>query len=324
MVGQGDRRTQSGEDVLIRTGRTLAVTAVALLSAVALIALSPPAFADQTCYVGPANKLICTVSSPGKEGGTPTAAPPTGNDGSGKAPPGGAGSVSTTSTGSAGNPGECAWRVLNPAPATGDPLWEGHDPASGSVLFNLCNGPVQYMFVANAAPPPLPPPDPAVLAQQAYAELTLPKPTLGRSPELSRGDPARGGEAYTIVNLWTRYYSDPATWVRTSKTVTLRGVSATVTATPVALNFDPGDGNAPVSCSGPGRPWQSSDGFSPPSSGECAYQYKRVEATPITGTESITWQVAWTGTGGAGGPFAPLVTAAGSQFIVEQIEVVSK
>jgi hypothetical protein len=314
--------------MLIRRKSAALAAATATLMAGLMVMGSTAAFAGENCSLGLDGMLICVVSLTGNGGGQPVVAPPTGNDGSGQAPLGGSGDPPPTGhTGNdpVGNGGECAWRILNPAPPANDPRWAGHDPIAGSVLFNLCNGPIQYMFVANATPPPSPPPpNPAVLAQQAYAELTLPKPTLGRSPDLKSGDPARGGDAYTVVNLWTRYFSDPVTWVRTSKTVTLRGVSATVTATPVALNFDPGDGNAPVSCSGPGRPWQSSDAFNPPSAGECAYQYKRVEATPITGTESITWQVAWTGTGGAGGGFAPLVTSAGSQFIVEQIEVVSK
>jgi len=79
-----------------------------------------------------------------------------------------------------------------------------------------------------------------------------------------------------------------------------------------------------VSCAGPGRAWQNSDGFNPPTAGECGYQYKKVEAAPITGTESITWRVTWTGTGGSGGTFTVPATSASSQFIVEQIEIVTE
>jgi hypothetical protein len=179
---------------------------------------------------------------------------------------------------------------------------------------------MRYMFAAAQVVPP--PPDPAVLAQQAFAELALPKPTLGRSPSLENGDPAQGGQAYTIVNLWTWFYTDPETFVPMSKTVSVQGVSATVTATPKALVFDPGDGHAAVSCAGPGRPWESADQFDAPSAGGCGYRYTEVQAKPIRGTVSISWDVSWTGTGGAGGVFENVATSSSSQFIVQQIQTV--
>lgn len=321
------------------TTRVIRLGLAALFVAGALsIASAPSALAADNCYLDPNNaaKIICEASTPESPGGaspaTTAAAEPTFNDGSGSVPKGGAAGVAATQAASSTQAvasGECAWRVLDPPPPAGDPRWAGHDPSTGVVLYNNCNGPVQYTFAASAAaapalpPPPPPPPDPAVLARQALTELTLPKPTLGRSPDLSKGDPAKNNSPYTVVNLWTRYYSDPAAWGPVSRTVTLRGVFATVTATPTALNFDPGDGNAPVSCPGPGRAWQDSDGFDPPAAGECGYQYKKIEATPITGTETITWNVSWTGTGGSGGTFPVQATSVSSQFIVEQIEIVT-
>ncbi len=306
--------------------------AVFLLMTVLLIAAGGAAYAGSDCYVDPNGVYTCDASSPGSPGSTlAPVAPPTVNDGSGAAPTGEASQVAAATGASSGNPGqvagECSWRVLDPQPPAGDKLWEGHDPATGVVLYNLCNGPVQYAFAASAAaapPPPPPPPNPAVLAQQAYTQLALPKPTLGRSPDLAKGDPAKGGQSYTIVNLWTRYFTDPATWAPASRTVTLRGVFATVTATPTALMFDPGDGNAAVFCAGPGAPWSEADGFNLPSEGECGYQYKKVEATPIVGTESISWTVSWIGSGGSGGQFPAATTSASSQFIVEQIQIVVK
>ena len=90
-----------------------------------------------------------------------------------------------------------------------------------------------------AAPPPTPPPpDPAVLAQQAYAELTLPEPLVRRSPPETNSDPDNGGLPYTFVGLQTWVWA--VNWQPLQRTVDLRGVSATVTATPTALVFDPG------------------------------------------------------------------------------------
>ena len=149
--------------------------------------------------------------------------------------------------GSDASTGECAWRDASALPPSADG-WGGNDPAAGTLLVRTCNGPERFLFVPNAAPgvpgvvppPPPPPPDPAVLAQQAYGELTVPKPVAKRSPAEGNSDPQYGGLPYTWVGLWTYFWSGE--WQSLARTVELRGVSATVTATPTALVFDPGDG----------------------------------------------------------------------------------
>jgi hypothetical protein len=225
--------------------------------------------------------------------------------------------------------GECAWRDASNLPAS-DPAWGGNNPAAGTLLVNICNGPSQYLFVPNSAPgaaapppPPPPPPDPAVLAQQAYAELTVPNPVAKRSPPENNSDPQYGGQSYTWIFLWTYVWAGE--WQSYSRTVELRGVSATVTATPTALVFDPGDGAAAVTCEGPGRPWTPADGSDPPSAGACGYMYRAVTPNgPLTATTSIQWSVAWTSNVGAGGTFPVLTTQSSSSFLVEQIQVVIK
>src|SRR6478735_8700114 len=107
------------------------------------------------------------------------------SSGDGERPSGSTGAGS----GNAGIPvvGECTFRPAT-VPA-GDSRLAGNDPAAGTLLVNPCNGPGRYVFVPNPAPgdpavvaPPPPPPDPAVLAEQAYAELTVPVPVVRRSP----------------------------------------------------------------------------------------------------------------------------------------------
>jgi hypothetical protein len=244
-------------------------------------------------------------------------------DAGGGDPPGAGG---TMATGSAVTADECAWRDASGLPPSAA-AWGGNDPAAGSLLVNTCNGPAQYLFVPNAAPgaaaaqPPPPPPDPAVLAEQAYGELTLPAPVAKRSPDEGNSDPQYGGLPYTWINLWTWTWQDD--WQPRARTVELRGVSATVTATPTALVFDPGDGAAPVSCDGPGRPWTEADGSDPPSQGGCGYMYRAVTPDgPLTATTSIQWSVAWTSNVGAGGAFPVLTTQSSSSFLVQQIQVV--
>ena len=113
---------------------------------------------------------------------------------------GAAGGASAVEAPRSVNSGECAPRATS-RPAD-DPAWGGNDPAAGSLMVDICNGPETYYFVPNpapgaAAPAAPPPPDPAVLAQQAYAELTLPSPTVHRSPSESQFGSGRRWVAVT-------------------------------------------------------------------------------------------------------------------------------
>jgi hypothetical protein len=311
--------------MLIRRIVKLTLAAVVLCVCALPLPTAASAAVGRTCTWLDDDTVICTAATDGDttKASTAAAVPTTSKQSIGagaggfKEAGGPGGGVETPNI----NLGECAWDTVTPAPPAGDARWEGNDPATGSVLMNVCGGTLRYMFVAAQAAA-APPPDPADLAQQAFTLLTLPKPTLGRSPSLQNGDPAQGGQAYTIVNLWTWFYTDPATFVPMSRTVSLQGVSATVTATPKALVFSPGDGHAAVSCAGPGRPWESADQFDAPDAGGCGYRYTEVQAEPITGTVSISWDVSWTGTGGVSGVFDGVATSSSSQFIVQQIRTV--
>lgn len=169
-------------------------------------------------------------------------------------------------------------------------------------------------------------PTPGQLAQQAYGELRLPSPTINRSPTERSSDPQFGGQPYTWVQLWTWFWTSPDTWRKLSKTVSAGPVSATVTANPNMLMFDPGNGGSAVSCAGPGRPWTEADGNDAPSGGGCGYRYMRVTegSTPLTSTVTIQWSVSWVGNDGESGTLPVLRTDATSQFIVEQIQTVNR
>jgi len=162
---------------------------------------------------------------------------------------------------------------------------------------------------------------PASVAEKAVATIRFPHPSGHRSPS---EDLLFHGYAFSYVNLWTFFWTDPATWHPVTASASAAGVTATVTATPVELVFDPGDGSDPVSCDGPGRPWVDADGFSPPSDGACAYQYRHVSPThqPFTSTQSIVWALTWTGTGHTGGTIPSITTSTSGQLQVMQIETV--
>jgi hypothetical protein len=168
---------------------------------------------------------------------------------------------------------------------------------------------------------PPPPPSPAVLAEEALATIYFPHPSGHRSPDETN---LFQGYAFTWVHLWTFWWTDPGTWRTLSATASLRGVTVTVTATPTSLSYDPGDGSPSVSCAGPGRPWVDSDGYDPPSGGACGYQYRQVTNGPITATQTLTWKVTWTGTGGSGGDLQEISTSTSGQLQVLQIQVVNR
>ena len=200
---------------------------------------------------------------------------------------------------------ECDWRVMTPKPAAGDALWEGADPATNDVIFNDCNGRTQYAVrpsTAGAAPA-LPPPDPAVLAAQAIAQLSIPMPAANVAP-----DPEQ-----LAVNFWTYLWTDDPGPVST--TVELRGVSVTAVAVLSSVDWvmgEPAKGGGPaeVTCSGAGSPPPSNatflvNGGPPPA---CGYVYRlRSTAARTGGTErwpvtvTSTWAVTWTSNTGAAG-----------------------
>lgn len=203
-------------------------------------------------------------------------------------------------------PPECAWRVVTPKPAAGDPLWGGADPATNDIIFNDCNGgPTQYAVTpaAAGAAAPLPPPDPAVLAAQAITQLTIPMPAVNVAP-----DPER-----LAVNFWTYLWTnDPGP---VSATVELRGVSVTATAVLSSVDWVMGEpvkggGPAAVTCTGAGSPPPANATFlvesGPPPA--CGYVYRlRSTAARTGGTErwpvtvTSTWEVTWTSNTGAAG-----------------------
>jgi hypothetical protein len=225
---------------------------------------------------------------------------------------------------------ECSWRAAElPADAV---EWQGNDPAAGQLVINPCNGASTYAYVPNAAlgigaaaaAAPPPPPDPAVLAAQGSAELVPPDPVVRRSPGEDYTDPARGVPV-TWVGLYTWFWVDRGDWVPLTRTVELRGVSATVTATPMSASVEPGDGSAPSVCDGPGRAWTAADAnLDPASVGGCGHMYERVTAgAGIRATTKINYAVSWTSNTGAGGVLPDLAgSSTSAPFLVEQIRVV--
>ena len=163
------------------------------------------------------------------------------------------------------------------------------------------------------------PGSPAVAAENAYRSIHFPKPSGDRSPSQHQ---TYRGYPFSYVGLWTWFWTSGGTWRTLTATATDGDQSATVTASPVALVYDAGDGSGSQTCDGPGRPWTSIAGHAAPNGGGCAYQYRQVTSSPIASTQSILWKITWVGTGGTAGKIPQLTTSTTGQLNVMQIQTV--
>jgi len=212
--------------------------------------------------------------------------------------------------------------VGRPSPATvvwlQDVFRTCSDGTSSEFYRTVTHGPAGAPVVAAATA--------ATLAQVAYGQLVLPHPTAGRSPSGRLQD----GRPYTFVKAFMWFWTDPATFGVRVKRVQAGAVWAQVTAEPVSLWLDPGDGQAAVACVGPGRAWQDGrDGQWDRAPGGCDYQYQRstfgYPRGELTATFGITWRVSWTGSTGAapaGGVLPDLRTTTTDTFAVAEAQAV--
>lgn len=154
-------------------------------------------------------------------------------------------------------------------------------------------------------------------------QVNLPVPTPQRSPEQTLAD----GRSTTFVQLPTWFFIPADQWKPVSVTAVVGGVSATVTATPTTLTFDPGNGDAPVSCTGPGRAWvQGQDDNLAHAPGGCDYTYTKTTfgypGGMLNATYTITWAVSWSGSDGASGTYPDKTTSSTATFAVAEAQAV--
>lgn len=141
-------------------------------------------------------------------------------------------------------------------------------------------------------------PDLAALAASAYDRIPLPFPVPSTSPSL---------EVRPITGLDTWLWIDPAAWRPRQATAALAGFSVTVTASPVRVVWDMGDGELPVTCEGPGTVFRD-DGPGDQTT-DCSYNYRWNSHDEPGGVfhaaVSVEWDVAWSASTGASGVLAP-------------------
>jgi hypothetical protein len=222
---------------------------------------------------------------------------------------------------------QCYAHLLAEQPPKETAVWGGHTDGaiylctlySRGAGFPGTNGFSFWSATVPAAPPVI---DPVVLARQALRTLTIPAPTPGRYPAGHLQD----GQPFTVVNAYTWFWTDPASFQILTARADAGAVSAEVTVTPTALSFTPGDGGETVSCSGPGVPWQPTNGVWAPSPAGCDYRYPHSSihepGEEVTAVYGIEWSIAWTSSTGASGTLPTLTTTSSSSFAVAEVQSV--
>jgi len=227
---------------------------------------------------------------------------------------------SPTVTGPDGQPGSvCEWYDLEEPPDSA--RWAGHTSSEGRIEGLRCGAPqndgtgmgsnlVDYRFVPDGTNPlpavPPPPPNPAILAEEAYRELVIPQPAIGAGPDRTK----------LAVSLWTWLWVDNPGQL--SVTVAAGGVSVSATASLATVTWTLGEPATQGDTYQPGSPATitcQGAGTAPPAAYDwkaqppCGYKYhwrSLKERTGSTGTWPITattnWTVTWqSNTGVTGG-----------------------
>lgn len=148
------------------------------------------------------------------------------------------------------------------------------------------------------------------------------------TPQVRIGPADEDPDGWTYVNNRTFFWIDdaPGQWHPVTATASAGGITVTVTATPVSLRVDPGDGSPTVTCAGT-PPAVTRANFHPDITG-CSHTYRNSSAVAPNGrtwpvTASIVWHVTWTATTGEGGDLGYVATASPTRDLpVAEIQAV--
>lgn len=208
---------------------------------------------------------------------------------------------------------------------TGGDGQDGVDPAF-RLYQQVCDGLAgQYQWFGPDRPgvPAVALPTAGELAREAYAQLRLPGPTPDHSPDLRLAD----GRSAVLVGEHTWVWTDLSRFRLQSRRLQVGPVWAEVAAVPVGLSFDPGNGDAVVSCSGPGTAFVASRYTAHSPSPTCGYVYSRSSAGwpggVVTAEYGITWRVRWTGSTGStpeGGQLPDMTSRTTTSFAVAEAQ----
>ncbi|MEG3628944.1 hypothetical protein [Streptomyces poriticola] len=166
---------------------------------------------------------------------------------------------------------------------------------------------------------------PEILAQLAYNRIKVPGTEVTLRPQQA-----------TKVNLPTWAWLDKATFKEVSVTASLNAggvnISATTTAKPVSLKLEPGtndaetypaSGECTISDDGSiGEPYADGKADETPS---CGLKYLRASGDAGYNLQAtVTWDITWEGTGGAGGDLPDGTFGNDQQVIVQEIQAINR
>lgn len=201
----------------------------------------------------------------------------------------GPGPVDPPSTPPIGGPGPGP----GPGPVEPPPPGDGDDRVGWCVGQGLLPGTPEFEECLNppdppedGEPPPVPPPTAGEVIE-LIAELQLPTPEIGSAP-------CSGGTCMGAVGLPVWLWTQP--WETRHDSITIRGYTLTLTATPTQVHWSMGDGGA-VTCTTAGIPYYASYGIT--HSPECGYMYTTTSAAypgqAFTLEATMTYRVEWSG-----------------------------
>lgn len=217
----------------------------------------------------------------------------------------------------------CYWKKTEPQPPATDRVWEGHQPADGTIYTYTCPynggswlGGSGLLF--RASPPPgfggLP--SPITLAAQAISQLPIRGAQIQTAPNVGGA-----GLVGLPVWLWTTVNTD--TWGPQTATASVPGLSVTATANASKIQWVMGDGGS-VTCTTPGTPYSAGFGGKP--SPDCGYVYSQSSGSQSGGKYTITavttWHVIWSGGGQSGA--LDVTRQSTSTLQIQELQVVTK
>ncbi|WP_304455576.1 hypothetical protein [Nocardiopsis sp. YSL2] len=157
--------------------------------------------------------------------------------------------------------------------------------------------------------------DPAVLAEQARAVMSVPEPAIGTAPPL--GKPR-------FVNMPSWMWVAEQDWEPVTATASVSAGSVTVVAVPERVVWDTGDGHEVV-CTGPGTVF-SSDVYREEGSPDCGHTYTALPSGGAGARVGLVavweWGVSWSTTDGQGGVLEDLTTTSTVSVPVSEIHSV--
>ncbi len=155
--------------------------------------------------------------------------------------------------------------------------------------------------------------DPEALALDALATASIDQPPISTSPPADR-------RLYTQVPTWL--WLDGDWWQGYAATASAGRVTSTVTATPVATDWEPGDGDQ-LTCRGPGVEWRRG---LPDSATYCSHTYRHSSANrdgdAFTLGVTVRFEVTWTSNTGQGGALQVITRSASRSVQVGEIQAV--